>query len=413
MSINGHYDVLVIGGGPAGMMAAGTAAARGLRVLLIEKNDVLGRKLSMTGGGRCNITNAEYDVRALLHHYGEAEQFLFAPFAQFSVADTVTFFENEGMALKVEDRKRAFPKSESAQDVTDTMIRFLRKQGVEVLLSTAVEGFVTEQARITGVVTEKGVIRANAYILACGGRSHAHTGSTGEGLSWLEELGHTTHDSNPNLVPLLVEEVWVRKLSGTTLSNVSIQFAQGTQRVKKNGNILITHFGLSGPLILNVAHEVKQLLVHGAVTATIDLFPEEDIGSLRTRFQELYEAHPNKTVENLLKEWFSKKVIEMVLYPFPVEVRRTKGHALLRDVRHQLIERMKHITCTISGTMGYDWAIVSDGGVDLRDIDTRTMQSTVHQNLYLVGDVLHINRPSGGYSLQLCWTTGWVAGNSV
>ena len=413
MSIKDTYDVIVIGGGPAGMMAAGRASERGLHVLLIEKNAVLGKKLSITGGGRCNITNAEFDMRALLTHYGDAEQFLYSPCTQFGVQETFDFFTSRNLPLIVEDRKRAFPKSEKAIDVTKVMQKFVEKSGVTVLLSTTVQGLKTEEGEVMGVITDSGTYEAKAYIIASGGKSHADTGSTGDGISWLIKTGHTVHESNPNLVPLVVNDSWIKQISGTTLTNVRITFTQGADKLKKEGNILCTHFGLSGPLILNSAHQVKKMLTNGKVIATIDLFPKEDIGALRLRFQKLSEMYPNKTLVNALKDWFPKSVVEAILLPLSQVLHGTKMHSLPRDTRHTIVDRIKSISLTVTGTMGYDWAVVSDGGVDLKEVDTRTMQSKIHPNLYFVGDILHINRPSGGYSLQLCWTTGFVAGNSV
>jgi predicted Rossmann fold flavoprotein len=205
----------------------------------------------------------------------------------------------------------------------------------------------------------------------------------------------------------------VKQLSGTTLSSVRIAFVQGKEKYVKEGNILFTHFGLSGPLILNSAHKVKDMLLKGVVTAYIDLFPKDDVGALRAKFQKLCEENGNKSLHNALKVWFPKGVVEAILVSFPQDSADSKVNGLAREMRHALVDRMKSISITVTGTMGYDWAIVSDGGVDLKEVDTKTMQSKLHSNLYFVGDVLHINRPSGGYSLQLCWTTGWVAGNSI
>ncbi len=413
MSIKPTYDVIVIGGGPAGMMAAGRAGERGLRVLLIEKNAVLGKKLSITGGGRCNITNAEFDTRALLAHYGDAQAFLFSPFSQFGVQETFDFFTTRKLPLIVEERKRAFPHTEKATDVTRVMESYVQKNNVTVLTNTAVRGFETDGGTLTGVITDSGRFEARSYIIASGGKSHAETGSTGEVISWLKDIGHTTFESNPNLVPLVVSDAWVKQLSGTTLPNIRIQFVQGKTKLIKEGNVLVTHFGLSGPLILNSAHAVKEMLKDGKVSASIDIFPKDDVGALRAKLQTLFEENGNKTLMNALRVWFPKGIVEAVLIPFTDDIVMSKVHSLSREVRHTLVDRMKAITLTVIGTMGYDWAVVSDGGVDLKEIDTRTMQSKLHPNLYVVGDVLHVNRPSGGYSLQLCWTTGWVAGSSV
>jgi hypothetical protein len=413
MSINAVYDVIVVGGGPSGMMAAGTAASRGLRVLLIEKNVVLGKKLSITGGGRCNITNAEYNTRVLLKQYGAAEQFLYAPYAQFSVHDTIQFFESRGVPVKIENRKRAFPLSERAEDVTHAMVQYMETMGVEIRSGVTVHAFVTHNGTIQGVDTSVGVLTAHAYVLATGGKSHTETGSTGEGLSWLSSLGHTVHASNPNLVPLVVSDTWVQHMSGTVLTDVRMTCTQGAERLVIRGDILCTHFGLSGPTILNAAHAVKQLLVQGPVAATIDLFPNDDVGTLRKKLQELFAVHSNKTVANALREWLPKSIVEVVLSVYDEHMSLTKVHSLVREKRHALVDRMKQMPLTVTGTKGYDWAVVSDGGIDLKEIDTKAMRSQIHPNLYLVGDVLHVNRPSGGYSLQLCWTTGYVAGMHV
>lgn len=409
-----QYDVIVVGGGPSGMMAAGCAGMRGLRVLLLEKNPILGKKLSITGGGRCNVTNGEEDIRILLSHYGNAEQFLYSAFSQFKSADTVKFFESHGLPLKTEDRKRMFPKSERAPDVTRTMVQFLKKAGVEVRTGVSVRGFQMNGTVVSGVITDSGVLSGHSYIMASGGRSHAETGSTGEGVSWLKTLGHKTHDANPNLVPLITKESWLKKISGTVLKDVGISFCGKDKKViKKRGNILITHFGLSGPLILNAAHSVKTLLKDGNVTATIDLFPSEDIGTVRRKLQDLLSGNPKKTVINTLKEWFPRGIAEAVSMVLPETGESVKSARISREMRVKLVDRMKALHITITGTMGYDWAVVSDGGVDLTEIDTRTMQSKIHKNLYVIGDMLHINRPSGGYSLQLCWTTGYVAGSNI
>ena len=232
-------------------------------------------------------------------------------------------------------------------------------------------------------------------------------------MSWLARLGHTVSKPNPDLVPLVVKEEWVKTLSGTTLTDVSITFGSGKKKIRRTGNILCTHFGISGPMILNSAREVKALLTSGAVSATVDLFPHEDVGALRAHITNLLEVHSNKTLENAFHELMPKGVVEAVLEAFPTERKEQKSHSVTREARHALVERMKAMTLTITGTKGLDWAIVSDGGVDLREIDTRTMQSKLHPNVYLVGDMLDIPRPSGGFSLQLCWTTGWVAGSHV
>jgi len=417
MSTGQHYDVIVIGGGASGMMAAGRAAERGKRVLLLEKNKVLGKKLSITGGGRCNILNAEEDARALLEHYGEASKFLHSPFSQHGMKDSWDFFESRGLPLVVEAKKRAFPESQKATDVTQVMKKYVTDNNVELKTGTKVLGFTIDDGKIIGVETNNGLFTSEAYVLATGGYSHQETGSTGEGTEWLRELGYTVHEPNPDIVPLTVEDKWVKDLSGTTLSFMKITFAPERAKVKgrfsRVGKILFTHFGVSGPLILNAAHDVKILLAHGPVDAVIDMYPDTEIGTLRNRVIEIFNQNKNKTLKNILKEFVPAGMSEAVAAQLSPELSDMKVHSVGKEERLELVGRLKAMPFTITGTMGMDWAVISDGGVDLTEVDTKTMRSKLHDNLYFTGDVLNINRQTGGYSLQLCWTTGYVVGSSV
>lgn len=416
MSTKQVYDVIVIGGGASGMMAAGKAGERGLRVLLLEKNKELGKKLSITGGGRCNILNAEEDVRELLSHYGEAAKYLHSPFSAHGMKDSIEFFTKRGLPIVVQARKRAFPKTEKATDVTRVMERYVKDEGVEVKLKTKVRGFVVEDKKIVGVATNDGKYLAKSFVLATGGSSYQGTGSTGEGIEWLGELEHTVHEPNPNIVPLTVADRWVHDLSGTSLSFMKITFAvdrtKTEGRFSKLGKILFTHFGLSGPLILNSAYEVKQLLEKGPVLATIDLYPDTELGTVRNRVLECFNRNKNKVFKNVLKELVPDGMTKAVLELIP-ELQDAKVHSISKEDRNRLSDLLKAMPLTITGTKGLDWAVISDGGVDLKEVDTKTMRSKIHDNLYFTGDVLHINRPSGGYSLQLCWTTGQVVGANV
>ena len=395
------------------MMAAGRAAELGKRVMLVEKNKDVGKKLSITGGGRCNILNAEEDKRKLLEFYGDSEKFLHSPFAQFGMQETRDFFENRGLPIVVEARKRAFPKSQEASDVTAFMKKYVTDNRVELRTGTKVTGLKVEDGKITGVETDKGTFSAKSYILATGGLARAETGSTGEGIEWLKELGYTVHASNPSIVPLKVEEDWVKKLSGTTLSFMKITFGVNkdkSHQIYRTGKILFTHFGVSGPLILNVAHEVKEQLPYGPVHSEIDMYPDTEIGTLRNRVLEVFNINKNKSLKNVLKEFVPHGMNEAVASQLSPEMQEMKVHSVGKDERHELVNRLKAMPLTINGTMGMDWAVISDGGIDLKEIDMKTMRSKLHDNLYFTGDVLHINRPSGGYGLQLCWTTGWVSG---
>ncbi len=409
--IDPQYDVIVVGGGAAGMMAAGRAAELGKSVLLLEKNIHPGEKLKISGGGRCNITNEEYDVRAFLSNYGEGEQFLYSAFSQFGVKSTFEFFETRGLPLVVQARNRVFPHTENAADVFRALEQYMKKGKVIVKTGSPVLRMIEHNGAIESVVTKSGTYKAKNIILATGGVSHPETGSTGDGFAWLEDLGHTVKKPTPTIVPLRTKDAWGHSLAGVALSFMKIRFlVDGKQIFSKRGKILFTHFGLSGPLILNSAQKVSDLLHRGIVTATIDCFPDTEIGDLDRRLINLFEKHKNKMAKTALKELLPVGTTDAILSLAEFDP-ETKVHSVSKEGRRSLAHLLKALPLTITGLMGYDRAVVADGGVILSEIDTKTMRSKKVSNLFIVGDLLHINRPSGGYSLQLCWTTGWVAGS--
>ncbi len=410
MNSAARYEVLVIGGGASGMMAAGRAAEAGKRVLLLEKNTKLGEKLAITGGGRCNITNAEEDTRVFLSKYGAADKFLHSAFAQFGTKDTFSFFESRGLPLKVEAQKRAFPATERAADVVAVLAKYLKDGGVEVRTGVAVKKIVATDERIEKVETSAGDFSAASYILATGGVSHPETGSTGDGFAWLKELGHTVAEPTPTIVPLKVREGWVKELAGVSIPAMKITFfVHGAKTFSRTGPLLFTHFGISGPTVLNSAGKVADMLQEGSVTAHIDLFPELDQSALDKKMTELFDANKNKALKNILKDIMPPGTSDALLALAGVDP-ETKVHSVTKEDRKSLVELVKRVPLTITGLMGLDRAVVADGGLPLTEVDTRTMQSRRIGNLFITGDMLHIQRPSGGYSLQLCWTTGFVAG---
>ena len=415
MKNNSQYDLVVIGGGASGMMAAGTAGAQGKKVLLLEKNARLGEKLRITGGGRCNVTNAEYDIHKLLSNYGKAKDFLYSPFSQFGVKDTFDFFEKRGMPLIIEARKRAFPHTQKANDIFKVMEKYLAETGnVTVETNSEVVSVPLENGKIEKIISRSGEYRAEKYIFATGGMSAPKTGSTGDGFKWLNRLGHRVAESNPNIVPLEMHDSWMKRLAGVSLSFMKITFfMDGKKEFSKTGKILFTHFGLSGPLILNSSSQVSELLKHGEVTCTIDMYPDTDMGSMQKNILNIFEANKNKMLKNVLPILCPKGLAPGMMVLLSDELLQTKVHSISKEDRKEFANLFKAMPGTVAGLMGYDRAVVSDGGVVLEEIDTKTMQSKKISNLYVTGDLLHINRPSGGFSLQMCWTTGFVAGNNI
>ncbi|MBN1778618.1 MAG: aminoacetone oxidase family FAD-binding enzyme [Candidatus Buchananbacteria bacterium] len=408
-----QYDVIVIGGGAAGMMAAGRAAENGKRVLLLEKNKNLGEKLKITGAGHCNITNAEENIHLLLAKYGSAAKFLFSAFAQFGVADTFEFFQKRGLPLVVKENKRAFPKTESALDVFKVLEKYLKQGQVKILANSKVDKFVIKNSRIEKIIVGEKEFVAKNYILATGGKSHPETGSTGDGFVWLKNLGHKIIKPTPTVVPLAVKDNWVKQLAGVTLPNIKINFFVDSKKsLSLKGNVLLTHFGLSGPLILNAAGRVADFLQAGEVTATIDTFPDFDLGGLDKHITGIFDQNKNKTLKNAIKLITPKGTGNVILSLIKIDP-EIKINSLTKDQRKIIVNLLKALPVEITGLMGYNRAVISDGGVPLTEIEIKTMRSKLCNNLYIIGDLLHISRPSGGYSLQLCWTTGFIAGNSV
>ncbi len=415
-----HYDTIVIGGGASGMMAAGVLAMRGKKVLILEKNRKIGEKLGITGGGRCNITNAEYDVHAMLDNYGAAKPFLYSPFSQFGVESTFKFFEDRKLPIVVEARKRAFPKSQKATDVVKVMHKFASGKenkpfgNVTIKTGSPVTKMMTADGKITGVKSHRETFTADTYVLSVGGASRPETGSTGDGFKWLADIGHTVKTPSPNIVPLRVSDRWVNKLSGTSLSFMKITFfCDGAREFSKEGKILFTHFGLSGPLILNSAREVGELLKSGVVTATIDCYPDTDLGALDKKILKIFDENKNRDFKNILSEITPIGLSEVLIDLKVVADPNVKVHSISKEDRKKIVHILKALPLTVDGLMGMDRAVVSDGGVILEEVDTKTMRSKVFPNLFFTGDILNINRPSGGFSLQLCWTTGWVAGQNA
>ena len=409
------YDCIVIGGGASGMIAAGRAAERGLSVLLLEKNKRLGEKLRISGGGRCNILHAEDNERVLLKNYGKAEQALYSLFTQFGMKETWSFFETRGLPIVVEANNRAFPHTHKAEDVVKVLEEYMKKNNVQVHCGVAITHIVQEGVTITSVCTKDEAYTAKEYIFATGSVSHPETGSTGDGFKWLTALGHTIAKPTPTIVPLAIKEKWVKDLAGVSLDGMKITFfVDGVKAFSLVGKVLFTHFGISGPLILNNAYKVADLMHTGVVTATIDASMQADFPVLEKKIIAVFDANKNKTLKNVIKEFvfngMQKGITTVLEQHMDVD---TKVHSISKEERKKIVHLLKALPLTVEGLMGFDRAVVADGGLPLEEVDMKTMRSKKIKNLLVTGDLLHINRPSGGYSLQLCWSTGWVSGSSV
>ncbi len=408
------WDVAVIGGGPSGMMAAGRAAELGARVVLLEKNDSLGKKLLITGGGRCNVTNAEFDTRKLLSKFGGSGKFLFSPFSRFGIKETIDFFNSNKVEIKIEAENRAFPSSGSSKSVWEVLVKNMSRNGVTILYNSPADGFVKKSGKIESVKLKNGgEIKARAFILATGGMSRPETGSTGEGFDWLSKIGHTIVKQGSALVPISVKDVWVKRLQGISLPNVKVSILQnGKKQTTQAGKILFTHFGLSGPAILNISRDIGESLKYSNASLSLDILPNLDYAELDSKLKEILKSESNKKFKNSLG-----KLLPAALSPVMVDISginpEVSCHSVKRGERIAFGKLLKNVPVRVKSLLGADKAIVTSGGVALMEVDFKNMSSKLFSNLYLVGDILNINRPSGGYSLQLCWTTGRVAGEAA
>ncbi len=436
-----QYDTIVIGGGASGMFASIFASKQG-SVLLIEKNKSLGEKLKITGGGRCNIFNKEEDLKKLLSHYGDSAKYLYSPFSKFGVSETEEFFKSIGIEVKVEDRKRAFPKSEKALDVFIALEKELVKNNVavksgavveKIILTPPVEGMLQPTLSSGGIMQVVGVkikgdekiYTAKKYILATGGHSHPETGSTGDGFKFLKSLalGVKIVEPTPSLVPVSVENNWVKNLTGKTIENVKITFfvdnlkkkvlkLTDKENLETKNRILFTHFGLSGPTILNNSKYISDWLKEGEVVLSVDLFATKDEGELNKFILDIFEENKNKTFKNILNEIYPGNILEEIFLEHDVLLNKKVNDVRVEE-RKFIIQTLKNLKINITGLMGFDKAIIADGGVEVSEVDFENMSLKKIPNLFVTGDMLNISRPSGGFSLQLCWTTGFIAGSDL
>jgi predicted Rossmann fold flavoprotein len=410
---NLHYDVAVIGGGPAGMMAAGRAGELGKKVILLEKNEELGKKLLLTGKGRCNITNAEFDLRKLVGKYGKNGDFLYQPFSVFGIKNTIDFFEKKGLKTEVERGLRVFPAHGRAQDVLDILTANLKKTNVAIVPDCRVLKIEKEGKKITGLVTTKGEVAADNYILCTGGKAYPDTGSTGDGFLWLEKLGHTIADPRPSLVPIKIKEDYGKELLGLSLKNVEISAWQNNKKkTSEFGECLFAHFGLSGPIILDISKIVGELLKEGEVELSLDLKPALDFDTLDKRLQRDFQKYSNKMFKNSLDDLLPQKIIPLIVRLSKIDPEK-KGNGITKNERQNLVKLLKNVKMTAVGLLGFEEAIITAGGILTKEIEAKTMRSKIIDNLFFAGEIIDVDGPTGGFNLQICWSTGYLAGQSA
>jgi hypothetical protein len=407
------YDLIVIGGGPAGMMAAGRAAENGARVLLLEKNEKLGRKLLITGGGRCNITNEELNLRKFTEKFGKSGKFFFSPLSQFSAKDTIEFFEKNGVETKTERGNRVFPKSDNAHNVLVSLINYLNNNGVDIRTKTEVKSLISKGNRIEKIVLRNNKkISVKSAAICTGGKSHPITGSTGQAYNWLSKLGHTITPLRPALAPVLLKENWLKRIEGLSLKNISISIFKDNKKIASSfGEAIFMSNGMSGPIILELSKTIGKLLDDGQVNLKIDLKPALDFETLDTRIQKDFKKFSGKMFKNCLSNLLPRALIP-VIGGFSGINPEKKVDDITREERKGLTHLLKEIKVEVKKVAGFSRAIITSGGVDLKEIDSKTMKSKIIDNLYLAGETINLDGPTGGYNLQLCWSTGFVIGEN-
>jgi len=404
------FDVAVIGGGPAGMMAAGRAAELGAKVVLLEKNQSLGKKLLMTGGGRCNLANAGDSDQEFIKKLGSKGKFLFSSSAAFGPKEVVDFFSARGLPTKIEKNGRVFPVTDKAQDVLAVLQKYLQKNKVKIFFGQEVVNFEKKNGQIKSVELKNGRVFADRFILCTGGKSYPLTGSTGAGYAWAQALGHRVVCPAPALVPLKIKETWSRKLQGLSFDQAGISvFQNNKKQIMITGEVLFTHFGLSGPAIINLSKRISELLADGEVSIAIDFMPDIGFSELDKNLQQDFKKNINKDLKNYLSKLLPQKLTDEIIILSGVEPKR-KLNFVTQEERKKIVSLLKDLQLTIEGLMGYDQAMVTSGGIDLKEIDSKTMRSKIVSNLFLAGEIIDLDGPTGGYNLQICWSTGYAAG---
>ena len=410
--------VIVVGGGAAGMFAAIAAAKNGHQVTLYEKNEKLGKKIFITGKGRCNITNAA-DMEELFDAVVTNSKFLYSSFYGYTNQNVIDFFEDAGVPVKIERGNRVFPISDHSSDVIRALERDMKKVGVKVCLNTEVKSVEAEKGKFNKVVLKDTTTQtADACIVATGGLSYRSTGSTGDGFRFAENVGHKVTQCFPSLVPMETKEPWICELQGLSLRNVEAKILDGKKELYKDfGEMLFTHFGVSGPLIISASSYVGKKFMDKngqkkELTLEIDLKPALTEEQLDQRVLRDFEENHNRQFKNAITKLFPTKLIPVMLELGGIDPEK-KVNSIEKEERKQFVHLIKHFRMTLTGLRDYPEAIITKGGVNVKEIDPGTMESKLVKGLYFAGEVLDLDALTGGFNLQIAWSTGYAAGNAI
>jgi predicted Rossmann fold flavoprotein len=408
-----NHDAIIIGAGAAGLMAAIHAAERGRRVLLLEKGRKPGVKILMSGGTRCNITH-DCDAQGIVTAFGSNGKFLHSALAAFGPRETVAFFESEGVATKVEETGKVFPVSDRAMDVLDALLRRLRRSGAQLYLNEPAREIFWHPDTGFRIVTSSRTLVARKVLITTGGRSYPGCGTTGDGYAWAASFGHTIVPPRPALVPITVHAPWVTELRGITLPDIKLAVVtpEGQALASRRGSLLFAHFGLTGPVALDVSRAVSSHAQAKTLMLELDLLPTIPESDLDAFLRTASLVSGKKQLAVILAEKIPRRLADHLLFQCGLSVDR-KGAALSKPDRHRLVMVIKRLRLRVCGTLGFEKAEVTAGGVSLDEVDSRTMQSKNQPGLYLAGEVLDLDGWIGGYNFQAAWSTGWLAGREL
>lgn len=404
--------VIVVGGGPAGMLCAIYAARGGHQVVLLEKNEKCGKKLYITGKGRCNVTNAS-DLETIFENMMSNKKFLYSSFYTYTNEDLMNFFEEIGLRLKVERGNRVFPVSDKSSDVIGALVREMNRLGVEVLYHSPVDSLIIKEEKVVGVLVNKKAMYGDSVVVATGGLSYPITGSTGDGYRFASDCGHTIKPCTPSLVPFNIKEPFVKELQGLALKNVELKLKDGKKVLYSNfGEMLFTHFGISGPLVLSASSYAAAYKKNNPLTVTIDLKPALSEEQLNQRLLRDFEQNMNKKFSNALDQLLPKKMIPVIIERSGISPEK-RINLITKEERMKLVMLMKEFTLSIASLRGYNEAVITKGGIAVNEIDPGTMESKKIRDLYFIGEVLDLDALTGGYNLQIAWSTAYMAAIAI